>query len=126
MAEATPKTRGFNQTFTSLRHPHFRRLWFSTLINAGSNWLQQVTLGWLAYDTTDSALIAGLVFGLRALPSLIIGPIGGVLGDRFERKRGLLINSGYMMVLSLLFALLLAFGEVQTWQILLYTLLQGT
>jgi MFS family permease len=114
------------QTFSSLRHPHFRRLWFSTLVNAGSNWLQQVTLGWLAYDTTDSALIAGLVFGLRALPSLVIGPIGGVLGDRFERKRGLQVNSGYMMVLSLAFALLLAFGEVQTWQILLYTLLQGT
>ena len=54
-------------TFSSLRHPHFRRLWLTTVV-----------------------------------------------------------NSGYMMVLSLLFALLLAFGEVQTWQILLYTLLQGT
>lgn len=115
-----------SQTFASLRHPNFRRLWFSTVINAGSNWLQQVTLGWLAYETTDSALVAGLTFGLRSLPSLIIGPIGGVLGDRFERKRGLQINSGYMMVLSLLFALQLALWEVHTWQILLYTLLQGT
>ena len=127
MAEATAhKGSRLSQTFSSLRHPHYRRLWFTTMVNAGSNWLQQVTLGWLAYDTTDSALVAGLTFGLRALPSLIIGPIGGVLGDRFERKRGLQINSGYMMVLSLLFALQLAFGEIQTWQILLYTLLQGT
>src|SRR5687767_13321984 len=127
MAETSPHKGSLrSQTFSSLRHPHFRRLWFTTLVNAGSNWLQQVTLGWLAYDTTDSALVAGLTFGLRALPSLVIGPIGGVLGDRFERKRGLQINSGYMMVLSLLFALLLAFGEVQTWHILLYTLLQGT
>src|SRR4051794_753141 len=123
---AAHKGSRLTQTFSSLRHPHYRRLWFTTLVNAGSNWLQQVTLGWLAYDTTDSALVAGLTFGLRALPSLIIGPIGGVLGDRFERKRGLQINSGYMMVLSLLFALQLAFGEIQTWQILLYTLLQGT
>jgi MFS family permease len=127
MAEAAAhKDSRLAQTFSSLRHEHYRRLWFTTMINAGSNWLQQVTLGWLAYDTTDSALVAGLTFGLRALPSLIIGPIGGVLGDRFERKRGLLLNSGYMMVLSLLFALQLAFGEIQTWQILLYTLLQGT
>jgi MFS family permease len=115
-----------SQTFSSLRHENYRRLWITTMVNAGSNWLQQVTLGWLAYDTTDSALVAGLTFGLRALPSLVIGPIGGVLGDRFERKRGLLLNSGYMMVLSLLFALQLALGEIHTWQILLYTLLQGT
>jgi MFS family permease len=113
-------------TFSSLRHPHFRRLWISSLVNAGSNWLQQVTLGWLAYDTTDSALIAGLVFGVRALPQLIIGPIGGVIGDRFERKRSLQINSGYMAALALGFALLLALVEVRTWQILLYTVLQGT
>ena len=114
------------QTFTSLRHPNFRLLWTTSLINAGSNWLQQVTLGWLAYDLTDSALIAGLVFGVRSLPALIIGPIGGVIGDRFERKKGLQINSGYMAVLAMAFALLLALGEVRTWHILVYTLLQGT
>ena len=73
MAEARAhKGLRLTQTFSSLRHPHYRRLWFTTLVNAGSNWLQQVTLGWLAYDTTDSALVAGLTFGLRALPSLII------------------------------------------------------
>jgi MFS family permease len=113
------------RAFTSLRHRDFRLLWTTSLINAGSNWLQQVTLGWLAYDLTGSALTAGLVFGIRSLPSLLIGPLGGVLGDRFERKRGLQVNSGYMAVLALGFALLLTFGSVQTWQILLFTLLQG-
>jgi MFS family permease len=113
-------------TFASLRHTNFRILWFTSLVNAGSNWLQQVTLGWLAYDLTGSALIAGLVFGIRALPSLVIGPIGGVLGDRFERKRGLQINSFYMAVVALGFAVLLTVGEVKTWHILLFTFLQGT
>ena len=113
-------------TFASLRHRDFRLLWITSVVNAGSNWLQQVTLGWLAYELSDSALIAGLVFGVRALPSLIIGPIGGVLGDRFERKRGLQFNSGYMAVIALGFALLLAVGDVKTWHILLFTVLQGT
>jgi MFS family permease len=94
-------------------------------VNSGSNWLQQVTLGWLAYDISGSALAAGMVFGIRSLPSLLISPIGGVIGDRFERKRGLQINSGYMAVLALLFALLLAVGEVEVWHILLFTMLQG-
>jgi MFS family permease len=116
---------GFGQTFYSLRHPSFRLLWTSSLLEAASGWIQQVTLGWLAYDLTGSALAAGLVFGVRSLPSLLIGPIGGVFGDRFERKKGLLINSGYMSVLGIGFALLLAFGEVQAWHILLFTFLQG-
>ena len=114
------------QTFSALRHPNFRLLWTTSLINAGSNWLQQVTLSWLAYEISDSALIAGMVFGIRSLPSLIIGPIGGVIGDRFERKRGVQINAGYMAVLALGFALLLALGEVKTWHILVFTFLHGT
>jgi MFS family permease len=122
------KGRGFRlpPTFASLRHRNFRLLWITSIINAGSGWLQQVTLGWLAYDLTGSALIAGLVYGVRALPSLIIAPIGGVLGDRFERKRGLQFNSGYMAIIALGFALLLAVGEVKTWHILVFTVLQGT
>ena len=112
-------------TFRSLRHPNFRLLWITSIFNAGSNWIQQVTLGYLAYDLTGSPLIAGIVFGMRALPSLLIGPIGGVLGDRFERKRGVQIQSAYMAVLALCFALLLAVGHVHAWHIILFTLLQG-
>jgi len=88
-------------TFASLRHANFRLLWTTSLLNAASSWIQQVTLGWLTYDLTGSALATGVVFGMRSLPSLLIGPIGGVLGDRFERKRGLLINSGYMAALAM-------------------------
>jgi MFS family permease len=114
-----------SKTFASLKHPDFRLLWITSVMNSGSNWLQQVTLGWLAYDISGSAVAAGLTFGIRSLPSLLISPIGGVIGDRFERKRGLQINSAYMAVLALGFALLLAMGEVEVWHILLFTLLQG-
>ena len=48
-----------------------------------------------------------------------------MLGDRFERKRGLMINSGYMAVLALIFALLLTLGRVEVWHLLVFTLLQG-
>ena len=106
MTSNSPVRRRGPQTFTSLRHRDFRLLWTSSVLNAASSWIQQVTLGWLTYDLTDSALAAGLVFGMRSLPSLLIGPLGGVLGDRFERRKGLLINSGYMSVLALGFALL--------------------
>ena len=116
----------FPSTFASLRHGNFRLLWVTSLINAGSNWLQQVTLGWLAFDLTGSALMAALVFGVRSLPQLLIGPIGGVFGDRFDRKRFLMANTAYMSVLAMGFALLLTFGNVQAWHLIVFTLLQGT
>ena len=113
-------------TFASLRHDNFRLLWVTSLINAGSNWLQQVTLGWLAFDLTGSALIAAVVFGVRSLPQLLIGPIGGVFGDRFDRKRFLMLMTGYLSVLAMGFAVLLSVGNVQAWHLIAFTLLQGT
>ena len=128
-AGRTPRGRSLNlrapQTFTSLRHPNFRLLWITSVINAGGNWLQQVTLGWLAYEITDSALVAALTFGIRSLPQLLVAPLGGVLGDRFDRKRNVQINSAYMAALALGFALLLAAGKVEAWHILLFSFLQG-
>ena len=112
-------------TFASLRHADFRLLWITTVLSAAANWLQQVTLGWLAFDLTDSALVAGVVFGIRSLPMLLVGPLGGVLGDRFARKAGLMINSGRMAVVALAFAMLLVAGSVEVWHILLFTTVQG-
>ena len=112
--------------FASLQHANFRLLWFTSLINAGSNWLQQVTLGWLAFELTGSPLTAAIVFGVRSLPQLLIGPVGGVLGDRFDRKHFLMAMTAYMSVLALGFALLLSLGNVQAWHLIVFTLLQGT
>jgi MFS transporter, DHA1 family, staphyloferrin A biosynthesis exporter len=114
------------RTFTSLRHANFRLLWVTSLVNAGSNWLQQVTLGWLAFEITHSALAAALVFGVRSLPQLLIAPIGGVIGDRFDRKHVLMANTAYMAALALGFTVLLSVGNVQAWHLIVFTLLQGT
>ena len=112
-------------TFQSLKHADFRLLWVTSLVNAGSNWLQQVTLGYLAYDISGSALLAAFTFGVRSLPQLIVSPIGGVLGDRFDRKRSVQLNSAYMAILASGFAALLIFGHVQPWHILVYSFMQG-
>src|SRR4030095_13134930 len=65
-------------TFSSLRHPNFRYLWFGTLFMSGGQWIQQVTLGWLLYDLTGSSVFLGMLNGLRALPFPIASPIAGV------------------------------------------------
>ena len=81
------KSRFKFHTFTSLQYHDFRFLITSTFFTSAGNWIQQVTLGWLAYEYTNSAFLTGAVTGIRALPFLFMGPIAGVITDRMDRKR---------------------------------------
>ena len=66
----SPPRSGWSQTFSALRYRNFRLLWITTILISGGNWVQQVTLGWLAFDRTGSPLVVSVVLGLRALPML--------------------------------------------------------
>ncbi|MBI4312005.1 MAG: MFS transporter, partial [Chloroflexi bacterium] len=67
------KTRGSGgvKTFSTLRYRDFRLLWASIALASVSRWLQEVTIGWLVWDMTGSALLVGLIGGLRAAPVFI-------------------------------------------------------
>ncbi len=92
-----PESRG--GTFRSLKYRDYRLLWFSTLFASSAQWVQQVTIGWLIYEMTDSAFLLGAVNGFRALPLLFLAPIGGVLADRLDRKM-LMQSTQYMLLVA--------------------------
>ena len=56
--EASPPTSSgrWSGTFSALSFPNFRLLWFGTLFMSAGTWVQQVTLGWLVFERTDSPL----------------------------------------------------------------------
>jgi len=112
-------------TFTSLKYHDFRYLITSTFFTSAGNWIQQVTLGWLAYEYTGSAFLTGAVTGIRALPFLFMGPIAGVITDRVNRKTLLIVVHLLLSVLGLSFALLIASGHLQTWHIFVFSMLSG-
>ena len=99
-------------TFSSLRHRNYRYLFASTLMASGGNWIQQITLSWLAWDLSGSALIVGAVTACRGLPSLVASPLGGVLSDRVERLRLILVIQLTLGLLALGFALIVASGHL--------------
>lgn len=118
--------RRFNlRTFTSLRHRDFRLMWFSTLFNSGGQWIQQVTLSWLVYDMTGSALLLGAINGMRAIPFFLVGPVAGVATDRMNRRLLLVGTQLFMAVVAALFALDVLFEVVQVWHLFAFTLLTG-
>lgn len=122
---AERKSRFEISTFRSLRHEDFRNLWMSTVTASAGQWIQQVTVGWVAYEMTGSPLFVGIANGLRSLPLLVLGPLGGVAADRVERKKLMVSTQLSIVATSLAFAFLLASGQAQIWHLFLFTFLTG-
>ena len=92
---------------------------------SAGQWIQQVTLGWLLYDLTGSAVLLGALNGVRALPFLVAGPIAGVAADRLDRKK-LMLNTQYVLVVTAIgMGALVASGYLQPWHLFIFTLVTG-
>ena len=119
-----PRRRGI-QTFSSLRNRDYRFLWTGNLFNNGANWLQQLTIGWLVWELSESPFLVGTVGGFRALPFLFIGPLAGVLADRVDRRKLVLVSQAMLATAAIVFALVVASGQVQVWHCFAYIALSG-
>jgi len=115
---------GWASTFWSLSYPDYRLLWISTVFISGGNWLQQVTLGWLAWEMTESPLQVGAILGVRTAP-LLLSPIAGVMADRFDRRKILMVDQIAMAALGVGFALVLIFNAQQVWHLYLFAVVAG-
>ena len=112
-------------TFDSFLHRNYRFLWASTLFFSGAFWMQQVIIGWLTYQLTQSALLTSLAMGLDALPILIAGPLGGLLVDRWDKRKLLAGVFVYQSLLALGFGTLVLVGEVNAWLLFGFIFMMG-
>jgi MFS transporter, DHA1 family, staphyloferrin A biosynthesis exporter len=109
-----------------LSHRSFRWLLAGSLVTYLSQWMQQASLSWVAYEITGSAAILGAVFAVRAIPMIGFAPFAGVAADRYERKALLRWSQLSSAAVSFLFGTALAFGLVTTWVLFLFTVVMGT
>ena len=123
VTKARPRS-GWARTFQALGYRDFRILWVTTMMVAGGVWLQQVSLGWLAYDLTRSPLQVGAILGVRSAP-LLLAPIAGVLADRLDRRRMLMVDQALVTALVLGFAVVLFLGLEQVWHLYVFSALFG-
>jgi MFS family permease len=110
----------------ALRHRDYRWLWAGTFFSTAAQWIQQATLGWVAYDLTGSAALLGAVLGIRAVPMLLLAPVSGLVADRFERRRALALSQAAPALVSFAMAGLLAYDAVQTWHLFAFSLIGST
>lgn len=92
--------------FSALRHRDFRLFLGGQLVSQCGTWVQVVAQGWLVLQLTDSAFAVGLVTALGSLPILLFTLYGGVLADRVDKRRLVLVLQALMMVEALTLAVL--------------------
>jgi len=98
--------------FESLQHRNYRLLWTGSLISSSGDWMDQVALNWLVYELTSSAFSLGILNLCRLVPILLFTLIGGVVADRFERRRMLFVTQTVAMVLAFALAVLVSTGVI--------------
>ncbi|MBI1800625.1 MAG: MFS transporter, partial [Chloroflexi bacterium] len=113
------------RTFSSLRHRNFRLLWTGNLATQAGYWMNSVAVGWLVFDMTHSAAWLGISGFVSGIPLLLFSLVGGVLADRVNRWKLLMVNQMLGMGIALAYALLLTFGLIELWHILLLSFLFG-
>lgn len=106
------------RTFSSLRaYPNFRRLWISNLFFFGGVWTHTLILGWLVFDMTGSEFLTGVFTAVRLAP-MMLGPLSGVISDRFNRVKLLLVASVWALAAIVVIAALVSTGRVSFWAVL--------
>lgn len=113
------------RTFQSLANPHFRTLWLGMLASFMAMNMNILARGYLAYELSKSATALGAVTMMRGLPQLFLSPLGGVVADRVDKRRLLLVTQVLMGSLAVVNALLIQFGLIKVWHLALLSLAEG-
>src|SRR5688572_27909954 len=87
-------------TLGALRHAEFRTFWIGFGVAVLGFQIQRVGLGFLAYDITGSALFLALVFSGDSIPMIVLSPLGGVIGDRINRRLVLIVSRSCVAALA--------------------------
>jgi MFS family permease len=124
VASQAQRKPGFS-TFESLHNVDYRYLWTGNLFSMAGFWIQQVTISWLVWELSGSATMVGIASGLRSLPFLFMGPLGGVAADRLDRRHLLMMTQTIMAVAAVLFAAVVALGWVRVWHAMAFSFVMG-
>ena len=114
-----------NHPLRALRHKNFRLFFAGQLISLVGTWMQQVAQSWLIYRLTHSALLLGAIGFASQIPTFFLGPIGGHVADRYDRRRVLLITQSASMLLAFILAGLTLTDLVREWHLFVLASILG-
>ncbi|MEZ5407759.1 MAG: MFS transporter [Acidimicrobiales bacterium] len=88
-----------NQTFRSLRSRNFRLFFAGQLVSQAGTWMQSIAIIWVVYKLTDNGFSLGLATAAQFFPVLVLGAWGGVVSDRVDRHKLMIVTQiGFLIV----------------------------
>ena len=111
--------------FRSFRHRDFAVFWSGNLLSNIGTWMQNLALGWVILEMTNSPFLLGLNGFLSMVPTLIFALLGGAIADRLNRRKLMLATQTSMMGLALTLAVLTSFRLISIAEILTISFLTG-
>ncbi len=121
----SPEASGVGFLFRSLHSRNYRLFFIGQGVSLIGTWMQQAAMSWLVYRITGSTLLLGVVAFSSQIPTLVLGPVAGVVADRWERKRILIWTQCLSMVQALILAAVVLGGAVRTGHILALSVFIG-
>src|SRR5258708_23101446 len=92
--------------FRALSHRNYQLFFSGQSISMIGTWMTRIATSWLVYKLTGSALLLGVVGFAGQIPSFVLAPFAGVLVDRWNRHRLLVVTQAFAMVQSFALAFL--------------------
>jgi MFS family permease len=112
-------------TFAAFSVANYRRYVSGQAVSLIGTWMQMTAQSWLVLTLTHSSTMLGLVVALQTVPVLLLAPYGGVIADRVDKRRLMVMLQSAMGIQALILGVLTITGEVRVWQIGILAALLG-
>jgi MFS family permease len=109
----------------SFRHRDYAFFWSGNFLSNIGTWMQNLALGWLVLELTNSPFLLGLNGFLGTAPSLVFSLPGGAIADRLNRRKLMIVTQTVMMLLALTLAVLTSFRIITIQEIMAISFLTG-
>src|ERR1035437_550847 len=116
---------GLKNTFRSLRHRNYRLFFYGQSISLIGTWIQRIAVPWMVYNMTGSVFLLGLVGFAGQIPTFILAPFAGVLIDKWDRYKILIVTQILAMVQSLALVFLVFNHSIEVWHVVLLSIVLG-
>ena len=117
---------GLRLLLRALRNRNYRLFFAGQGLSLIGTWMQSVAMSWLAYRLTSSIFFLGIVSFSSGIPVFFAAPFGGVIADKFDRKKILIVTQFLSMLQAIAVTVLAMTGVIQPWHIIVLSLLLGT
>ncbi len=112
--------------FHTLRYRNFRIFFVGQTISLTGTWMQSIAMSWLVYRLTNSPFLLGIVGFTSQIPTFILSPFAGVMADRWNRRRILILTQTLSMAQAFILAILTLTGTIKVWHIISLGIILGS